>query len=53
MYKRRKKALANEIYDDGYVEGYKDAKKEILEDLKRLPNSKESFRLLEKWEGDL
>lgn len=28
-----KKKLAKEIYEDGYVEGYKDAIVEILEDL--------------------
>lgn len=39
----------------GYVRGVQEQKKvmiaEFLEDLKRLPDSKESFRLIEKWES--
>lgn len=36
---------------DGCYEDNKQQIGEFLEDLKRLPDSKESFRLLEKWEA--
>jgi len=43
-----KKDLAKEIYDDGYVEGYKTSIEEFLEDLKLLGLL--SHPIKDKWE---